>query len=113
GGGAALPGWHQPQALAADERVGRRRHRLECDDVVILGRVDLRIRVAADELDDDRAAAAAEDEARRIGEVRVPVVECAVAEWTGLDPNGLFTARWDLPVVGHEAGPHRKLDVPV
>src|SRR5207237_3573980 len=62
---------------------------------------------------DDAPAATAEEEGRVIGEVRVPVVERAVAERTGLDPHGLCTARWDLPVVGHEAGPDRKLDVPV
>ena len=79
-GGERLAGRREPQAVVRDQRVGRRGHRLEADQVLARGRERLRVRVALEELDAERAAAAGDGErARALGQL-VAVVERAVLE---------------------------------
>jgi hypothetical protein len=49
-------GFHEPESAAARERAGRRGHRLDGDVVLILQRVDLRVRIAREEFHGDSAA---------------------------------------------------------
>ena len=69
----------QPRAAAA-QRVGRRGHRLEADEVRAGRGVHLRAAVALLEPQPQRAVAAGEHELRRIGQQREEVVERALAE---------------------------------
>ena len=80
-----------------------RGHRLEADQVLAGGREDLRVRVALEELDAERAAAAGDGErgARRLGH-RVGVVERAVLERAAAEARGLLLAGRDQVLVEQE-----------
>src|SRR4051812_33420590 len=82
GGSEGLARLKRLQAVAADERVGRRGHRLEADQRLAPGSVDLGVRVAVVERDLDLTAAAAQLE--RAPHAAVAVVVGAVLQRAGV-----------------------------
>src|SRR5947209_18593353 len=74
----SLPRLQDVQAVAADERIGRRRHRLEADEVASGRGVHLRIWIALHELDFDRGIARGGFEHGGVCEAVESVVEARI-----------------------------------
>ena len=75
-----LSGQNEPQPPAARQGGGRRRHRLESDEVLARRRIDLGVRVPGDELDGDPQTARRDGKGGAFRLERKAVVERAVGE---------------------------------
>src|SRR3954447_1236186 len=108
-----LTGRHEPQPVVGDERIGGCGHRLEADQVLAGRGEHLGVRVALEELDPERAAAARDRERARALWHHVGVVERAVFERAAAEVRRRVLARGDHVLVEHERSVHGQLDLPV
>src|SRR4051812_47266925 len=113
GRGERLAGRREPQPVVGDERVGGRRHRLEADQLLARGGEDLRVRVALEELDAERAAAAPRGGRPRALGHHVGVVERAVLERAAAEARRLVLAGGDHVLVEHQPAVDGQLDLPL
>jgi hypothetical protein len=104
---------HELKPLAADQRVGGRGHRLEADVVLPGGRVDLGQRIALLEAHLEAAAAAAQEELRRVTQLDEQVVVGALAERSRQLAEGLGLTRGDPTLVQQRAPAQRQRDLPL
>ena len=98
---------------AGDEGVGRCRHRLERDDVVIGGGVDLGESVAGTDGELDSPTAPGEDEGRSVRRRQVFVIERPVAKRTTLHLDRLALAGRNHAAIELQTRVHRDRHLPV
>src|SRR5271169_22569 len=108
----ALPRLKQPQPDPAAQRIGRRGHRLEADELAPGRRVQLRARVALEELDLDSSSATGHGETGRFRERVEAVVEGAFGELEARLRGERSGTERDLARIELEAAHRRQLDLP-
>ena len=110
---ARRAGGDEAQRLVRAQRVDRRGHRLEADDVVVGRGEDLRVRVAGLEVDVDGGGRRRVDgEARRVAQDREQVVVGALAEREALGRVRRARAGRQPALVEREVRQRRQLDLP-